>query len=101
MLQTACSDKAVHDRLEALLILPDGKRQGIVHAWVTDLLIAEAPRDFIQAVACLEDDRVAEKAYEAIFDCSGAGRVTPGIQALLWALLGLSLIGVSLVLAFT
>jgi hypothetical protein len=33
------------------------------------MLIAEAPRDFIQAVACLLDDRVAEKAYEVIFKC--------------------------------
>ena len=33
------------------------------------MLIAEAPRDFIQAIACLLDDRAAEKAYEVIFRC--------------------------------
>jgi len=55
--------------LERLLCMPDQKRQALVHAWVNDMLIAEAPRNFIQAVACLLDDRVAEKAYEVIFKC--------------------------------
>ena len=49
--------------------MPDQKRQAVVHAWVNDMLIAQAPRDFISAVACLLDDRVAEKAYEVIFKC--------------------------------
>jgi hypothetical protein len=67
-------------------LAPDGKLQGgrrrktvgeiesfvtmlLVHAWVNDLLIAGAPSDFIQAIACLGDDRIAERAYEAIFEC--------------------------------
>jgi len=70
MLRTACDDRQVYERLERLLSLPDEKRQAVVRAWVSDLLIAEAPRDFTNAVACLLDDRVAEKAYEAIFRCS-------------------------------
>ena len=49
--------------------MPDGKRRGLVHTWVTDLLIEKAPLDFVQAVACLMDDAVAEKAYEVIFNC--------------------------------
>lgn len=69
MLTTACEDQKVFERLERLLSMPDQKRQAVVHAWVNDLLIAQAPRDFIQAVACLLDDRVAEKAYEAIIKC--------------------------------
>lgn len=69
MLETACEDATVHQRLERLLALPDEERQAVVHAWVTDLLIAQAPRDFVQAIACLLDDRVAEKAYEVIFKC--------------------------------
>ena len=73
MLSAACDDPKVYERLEPLLSMPDAKRQGLVHAWVTDLLIAEAPRDFIQAVACLMDDRVAEKAYEAIVQCRRPG----------------------------
>jgi len=49
--------------------MPDRKRQEVVHTWVRDLLVGRAPRDFVQAIACLLDDRVAEKAYEAIFKC--------------------------------
>ena len=69
MLATACDDRKVSERLVRLLSMPDQKRQAVVHTWVSDLLIAQAPRDFIQAVACLLDDRVAEKAYEVIFKC--------------------------------
>lgn len=49
--------------------MPDAQRQGVVHAWVTDLMIADAPREFIEAVACLIDDALAEKAYEVIYQC--------------------------------
>lgn len=69
MLRTACEDKKMSVWLERLLSMPDQKRQDLVHSWVNDMLIAKAPRDFIQAVACLLDDRVAEKAYEVIFKC--------------------------------
>jgi hypothetical protein len=72
MLAAACADATVHARLERLLSMPDQQRQAVVHAWVRDLLIAEAPRDFVQAIACLLDDRVAEKAYEVIFKCKRA-----------------------------
>jgi hypothetical protein len=69
MLSAACESPEVNARLERLLSMPDEERKGLVHAWVTDLLIAEAPRDFVQAIACLMDDEVAEKAYEVIFNC--------------------------------
>jgi hypothetical protein len=69
MLRSACENEAIHPQLERLLAMPDQKRQALVHAWVNDMLIAEAPCDFIQAVACLLDDQVAEKAYEVIFKC--------------------------------
>ena len=73
MLTTACADASVHARLERLLSMPDRQRQALVHAWVRDLLIAKAPQDFVQAIACLLDDRVAEKAYEVIFHCRRGG----------------------------
>ena len=62
LLMAACNDSKINATLERLLSMPDEKRKGLVHAWVSDLLIEEAPRDFVQAVACLMDDVVAEKA---------------------------------------
>lgn len=50
MLSAACASPEVNERLERLLSMPDEERKGLVHAWVTDLLVAEAPRDFVQAV---------------------------------------------------
>ncbi len=69
MLRVACENKQVRKKLERLLVMPDEQRQTVVNAWVRDLLIAEAPQDFINAIACLADDRISEKAYEAIFEC--------------------------------
>ncbi len=74
MLLVACENKTVNDRLESLLSLPDPKRQAAINSWVTDLLIAEAPRDFVIAIACLLDDKVAEKAYEVICKCKRGAR---------------------------
>ena len=69
MLRAACDSQLVYDRLEALLSLPNAKRQSEVNTLVTDLLVEQAPRHLIMAVACLLDDEVAEKAYEAICKC--------------------------------
>jgi hypothetical protein len=69
MLSAACENEAVNQTLGRLLSLPDQERQSLVHTWVSDLLIAQAPKDFIEAVACLLDDKVAEKAYEVIYKC--------------------------------
>ena len=76
LLRVACEDREVNDRLEKLLSLPDQKRQAVLHAWVSDLLIARAPQDFTAAIACLLDDRVAEKAYEVIYRCKRPGQAT-------------------------
>jgi hypothetical protein len=74
LLMAACNDPAVNSTLERLLSMPDEKRRSLVHVWVSDLLIEEAPRDFVQAVACLSDDAIAEKAYEVIFNCARGGK---------------------------
>lgn len=69
LLRAACDDEKINATLQRLLEMPNAQRQGVVHAWVTDRLIAEAPREFVQAVACLIDDAIAEKAYEVIYQC--------------------------------
>jgi hypothetical protein len=69
LLAAACNDSKINETLERLLAMPDERRKGLVHAWVTDLLIEDAPKDFVQAVACLMDDAVAERAYEVIYNC--------------------------------
>ena len=69
LLRAACEDKAIYDRLEALLVLPDAERKAKLHAWLTDLMIVDAPHDLVIALACLTDDKVAERAYEVIYKC--------------------------------
>ncbi len=55
--------------MEKLLSQPDDRRKALVHNWVSELVVNNAPKDFMRAIACLLDDRVAEKAYEVIFQC--------------------------------
>ncbi|MGE4240247.1 hypothetical protein [Ramlibacter sp.] len=76
LLRSACSDELVHQRLEKLLSMPDERRRTFIQKWVGDLVIQRAPVDFIRAIACLLDDRVAEKAYEVIYRCERPGRAS-------------------------
>jgi hypothetical protein len=69
LLRAACEDQKMNAALEKLLSLPDEKRRALVHSWVSDLLVEQAPKDFTEAIACLLDDAVAERAFEVIFQC--------------------------------
>ena len=69
LLRSACDNRTVNDALEKLLALPDEQRRVLLHNWVSDLIVKQAPKEFIEAVACLLDDAVAEKTYEVIFKC--------------------------------
>jgi hypothetical protein len=73
LLAAACRDPKINATLEKLLVMPDERRRGLVHTWVSDLLIEGAPKDLIEAVACLMDDAVSEKAYEVIYNCKAEG----------------------------
>jgi hypothetical protein len=70
LLRAACDDRKMNAALEKLLSMPDEARRAFVQNWVSDLLIEEAPKEFIEAIACLLDDAVAEQAYAVIFQCS-------------------------------
>ena len=70
MLRAACEDKYMNDTLERLLSQPDKKRKQIVLKLVEDLSHKQAPSTLIEAISCLVDDEIAEKAYEVIYQCS-------------------------------
>ncbi len=73
LLLAACDDAGVRQALERLLGMPDAARRDFVHAWVADLIVKEAPRDFRDAIACLADDAIAERAWAAIQQCRRPG----------------------------
>jgi hypothetical protein len=81
MLRTACEDKSVYEQLERVLSMPDERRRAFIQHWVNDMLIHRAPTDFIQAIACLLDDSIAEKAYQVIFQCQRAEQEVPSNSA--------------------
>ena len=70
MLQVACEDASVNATLQELLSQPDLMRRTIVHRLAERLRSNLAPPDFIDAIVCLLDDEVADKAYEVIYKCA-------------------------------
>ena len=70
MLLAACEDPGMNETLELLLSQPDTTRRTIVYRLLDRLKEKSAPHSLVDAVACLLDDQVAEKAYEVIFQCA-------------------------------
>lgn len=70
MLGAACEDKYMNETLQRLLSQPDSKRKQTVLRLVERLSNEGAPHTLIEALSCLMDDAVAEKAYTVIYQCS-------------------------------
>lgn len=70
MLLAACEDRGMNDTLELLLSQPDARRRAIVRRLLEQLREKRAPKELLDALACLLDDKVAERAYEVIFQCA-------------------------------
>lgn len=70
MLRAACEDETMNETLQSLLSLPDKKRHEVVLKLVQELNNKDAPKILIEAISCLTDNAVAEKAYDAIYQCS-------------------------------
>jgi len=70
MLRAACEDRQMRHTLERILSQPDKKRKEIIMVLVEDMVNKQAPVSLIEAIACLRDDAIAEKAYEVIYRCT-------------------------------
>ena len=70
MLIVACEDASINSTLQALLSQPNRTRKAAVLKLVEKLRVDKAPPGLIEAIACLLDDDVAEKAFEAIYHCA-------------------------------
>ena len=62
----ACEDNQTGSTLEAILVMPKVQRRAFLNKLLNDLIIERAPADLLEALACLTDDVVAEKAHEVI-----------------------------------
>src|SRR5262249_1164476 len=77
LLMGACEDDAVAARLESILTMPDAQRRAFLHKLLNDLMVADAPTELLEALACLTDDAVAEKAYEVVAGFRGTREPNP------------------------
>jgi Trp operon repressor len=70
MLLAACEESSMNETLQLLLSMPDERRRAVVARLLERLRAQQAPQDLIDAMACLLDDAVAEKAHEVIYRCA-------------------------------
>ena len=69
LIQVACEDEAVGARLKSILSMPYYDRKSFLHGLINDLSIAQAPASLLEALACLTDDAIAERALEVVNAC--------------------------------
>jgi hypothetical protein len=74
MLLVACEDATINSTLQELLSQPNPARKAVVLKLAERLRSNSAPPTFIDAIVCLLDDDVAEKAYQAIYQCARKAR---------------------------
>ena len=68
MLMAAAEDSAVRQSLSVVLKKPSPMRKSMIHQLASDLHCRNAPQVLIEALACLEDDRIASKVLELILN---------------------------------
>jgi hypothetical protein len=66
LIQVACEDEVVGARLESILSMPADKRRSFLHGLINDMSMGQVPAPLLEALACLTDDAVAERAFEVV-----------------------------------
>lgn len=74
LMLVACEDATINSTLQDLLSLPHDTRKAAVYKLVAHLRARAALPELIDAITCLLDDEVAEKAFQTIYRCEHAAR---------------------------
>ncbi len=70
MLLVACEDATINATLQELLSQPNPARKAVVLELAERLRSNSAPPALIEAIVCLLDDELAEKTFQAIYQCA-------------------------------
>lgn len=74
LMWVACEDAKINSTVQDLLSLPNGTRQAAVCKLVAHLRLTAALPELIDAITCLLDDELAEKAFQTIYHCERVAR---------------------------
>ena len=74
LMLVACEDATINSTLQELLSLPNDTRKAAVYKLLERLRASAALPELIDAITCLLDDEVAEKAYQSIYKCEREAR---------------------------
>lgn len=64
LIQVAREDREMRDVLVNILSLDDFNRKSSLNSLIEEMKMKSAPPDFIEAIACLRDQDVAEQALK-------------------------------------
>ena len=66
LIRVAQEDAEIKKQLRTILSQDRFNRASILNAYIEDLRLKKAPKEFISAIACLLDDSIAAKALEIL-----------------------------------
>ena len=66
LIRVAQQDRAIQDQLITILTQNEFNRVSILNAYIEDLRLKQAPKEFIAAIACLLDNDIAKKALDIL-----------------------------------
>lgn len=74
LMLVACEDATINSTWQDLLSLSNHTRKAAVHKLLEHLRATAALPELIDAITCLRDDEVAEKAFQSIYHCERLAR---------------------------
>ncbi len=66
LIQIAQENKEIRRKLMEILVLDEFNKSSALNTFIEEMRQQSAPTEFITAVACLLDNKIAEKAWELL-----------------------------------
>ena len=66
LIQVAKEDPEIREQLRSILSLDKFNRKSALHSFLEQMRLRQAPEEFLAAIACFLDDRVAENGLELL-----------------------------------
>jgi len=73
LLQVASEDPGIREQILRILSLDAFNRKSALNTFIHNMRLKSAPGEFVSAIACFLDDKVAEEALSILRNDSGKG----------------------------
>jgi hypothetical protein len=66
LMRAAQEDEQMRQTLRSILSQQPMQRKSLLNTWIQEMRLRNAPEALVESVACLTDDRIAEKALAVL-----------------------------------